>query len=277
MQDERKIAGQVLLIPQEEILPNKNQPRKRFENDSLEGLAQSIRQNGIIQPLIVRCLPTGQYELIAGERRLRAARIVGVSRVPCIVLKISEERSALYALLENIQRQNLDYFEEAEALVHLMLLYRLSQEELAQMLGKAPSTISNKLRLLRLPSPIRLKILEAGLSERHARALLQIQDAKQMENALEQIIEKRMNVAQTDKLIQSICSENIKPKKTPIKLFKDLRLFVNTINHAVETMQRAGIAANAIKSETSDYIEYTVRIPKQKPVSVGQNKEIARP
>ncbi len=265
MQTGVKTAGQILLIPQEDILPNKNQPRKRFENDAMEELAQSIRQNGIIQPLVVRALQNGQYELIAGERRLRAARIVGAARIPCIVLRIGEEKSALYALLENMQRQDLDCFEEAEALVHLMLLYRLSQEELASMLGKSPSTISNKLRLLRLPSALRTKILDAGLSERHARALLQLRDAERMETVLAQIIDKKLNVAQTDRLIHSLLEDDPKPRKAPIKLFKDVRIFVNTIHHAVETMQRAGIAADAVKSETAHYIEYVVRIPKQPP------------
>lgn len=263
MQPGVKTAGQILLIPQEDIQPNKNQPRKRFSSDALEGLAESIRQNGIIQPLIVRSLPNGQYELIAGERRLRAARLVGASRVPCIVLHISDEKSALLALLENIQRQNLDFFEEAEALVHLMLLYRLNQEEIASMLGKAPSTISNKLRLLRLPSQIRERILQAGLTERHARALLQLHDPQQMNTALDRILEKKLNAAQTDSLIRSMLDQQAPVRKPPIKLFKDVRIFVNTIMHAVETMQRAGIAADAVRSETKEYIEYVVRIPKQ--------------
>ena len=269
MRSAAKTAGQILLIPQEEILPNKNQPRKRFGSDALESLAESIRQNGILQPLIVRRLPSGRYELIAGERRLRAARLVGAARIPCIVLNVTEEKSALLALLENIQRQDLDAFEEAEALVHLMLLYRLNQEELASMLGKSPSAISNKLRLLRLPSAIRSQILDAGLTERHARALLQLRDPEQMQNALTQIIAKKLNVAQTEHLIRTMTQQTQAPRKAPIKLFKDVRLFVNTIRHAVETMQRAGIAADAVQSETQEYIEYVVRIPKQ-PVSADK-------
>ena len=269
MRSAAKTAGQILLIPQEEILPNKNQPRKRFGSDALESLAESIRQNGILQPLIVRSLPSGRYELIAGERRLRAARLVGAARIPCIVLNVTEEKSALLALLENIQRQDLDAFEEAEALVHLMLLYRLNQEELASMLGKSPSAISNKLRLLRLPSAIRSQILDAGLTERHARALLQLRDPEQMQNALTQIIAKKLNVAQTEHLIRTMTQQTQAPRKAPIKLFKDVRLFVNTIRHAVETMQRAGIAADAVQSETQEYIEYVVRIPKQ-PVSADK-------
>lgn len=262
MLSKQKSGGQILLIPHEDIHPNRNQPRKRFDCDELEGLAESIRQNGIIQPLIVRSLENGQYELIAGERRLRAARIVGVARIPCVVMQISDEKSALLALLENVQRQNLGFFEESEALIHIMRLYCLSQEELAAKLGKAPSTISNKLRLLKLPPDVRLEISKANLTERHARALLKLENEAQMRRALSIIIERRLNVAETDKLVDQMLQNGIKPRKPPLKLFKDVRLFVNTLNHAVDTMRRAGIEADSVKSETEEYIEYVVRIPK---------------
>lgn len=262
MLSKQKSGGQILLIPHEDIHPNRNQPRKRFDCDELEGLAESIRQNGIIQPLIVRSLENGQYELIAGERRLRAARIVGVARIPCVVMQISDEKSAVLALLENVQRQNLGFFEESEALIHIMRLYCLSQEELAAKLGKAPSTISNKLRLLKLPPDVRLEISKANLTERHARALLKLENEAQMRRALSIIIERRLNVAETDKLVDQMLQNGIKPRKPPLKLFKDVRLFVNTLNHAVDTMRRAGIEADSVKSETEEYIEYVVRIPK---------------
>lgn len=262
MLSKQKSGGQIFLIPHEDIQPNRNQPRKRFDCDELEGLAESIRQNGIIQPLIVRSLQNGQYELIAGERRLRAARIVGLSRIPCIVMQISDEKSAVLALLENIQRQNLGFFEESEALVHIMRLYCISQEELAAKLGKAPSTISNKLRLLKLPQDVRLEITKSGLTERHARALLKLENEAQMRRALSIIVERRLNVAETDKLVEQMLQNGIKPRKPPLKLFKDVRLFVNTLNHAVDTMRRAGIDADSAKSETEEYIEYVVRIPK---------------
>lgn len=262
MLSKAKCGGQILLIPHEEIHPNRDQPRKRFDCDELEGLAQSIRQNGIIQPLIVRPLENGEYELIAGERRLRAARIVGINKIPCIAMQISNEKSAVLALLENVQRQNLGFFEESEALIHIMRLYNLSQEQLASKLGKAPSTISNKLRLLKLPVEVRLDIIKAGLSERHARALLKLDNPAQVKRALSIIIERRLNVAETDKLISQMLQNGIKPKNPPLKLFKDVRLFVNTLNHAVDTMRRAGIEADSVKSETEEYIEYVVRIPK---------------
>lgn len=262
MLSKQKTGGQILLIPHEDISPNRSQPRKRFDCDELEGLAESIRQNGIIQPLIVRCLPNGQYELIAGERRLRAARIVGIPRIPCVVMQISDEKSAVLAVLENIQRQNLGFFEESEALIHIMRMYAISQEELAARLGKAPSTISNKLRLLRLPEDVRLEITKAGLTERHARALLKLDNEAQIRRALSIIVERRLNVAESERLIDQMLQKGIKPRKAPLKLFKDVRLFVNTLNHAVDTMRRAGIEADSAKSETEEYIEYVVRIPK---------------
>lgn len=263
MQSKIKTAGHVLLIPQEDILPNRSQPRSRFDPDALEELAESIRQNGVLQPLIVRRSENGTYELIAGERRLRAARIVGVRRLPCIVMDVSDERSAVFALLENMQRQDLGFFEEAEALSRIMLQYDLSQEEVAARLGKAPSTISNKLRLLRLPEDVRHEIVRMDLTERHARALLRLDTAESMRQALSQIIRAHMNVAQTDAYICGLLCPPEPPRKPPLKLFKDVRLFVNTLNHAVDTMRRAGIDADAVKTETEEYIEYVVRIPKK--------------
>lgn len=262
MQAKTRAAGQILLLPQECILPNKNQPRRHFDPDSLESLAESIRQNGILQPLLVRSLPNGLYELIAGERRLRAARLVGIPYLPCVLLQTTDENSAVYALLENLQRQDLNFFEESEAIRHIMLLYDLSQESLAARLGKSPSTVSNKLRLLRLPEPIRDVIISAGLTERHARALLRLQTESQMQQALQAVLAHNWNVQECEQYIEKLLQTQTLPKKKPIKLFKDIRLFINTLNHAVDTMRSAGIAADAQKMETETYIEYTVRIPK---------------
>lgn len=262
MQSKIKTAGHVLLIPQEDILPNRSQPRKQFDADALESLAESIRQNGVLQPLTVRRMANGMYELIAGERRLRAARLVGVRRLPCIVMDVSDESSAVFALLENMQRQDLGFFEEAEALSRIMLQYDLTQEDLAARIGKAPSTISNKLRLLRLPEDVRREIIRMDLTERHARALLKLDTAENMRHALAQIIHAHMNVAQTDAYIAQLLRPPEPQHRQPLILFKDVRLFVNTLTHAVDTMRRAGIAAEAVKTETDDLIEYVVRIPK---------------
>lgn len=267
-----KIGGQILLIPHEDIIPNRNQPRKRFDCDELEGLAESIRRNGILQPLTVRQLENGQFELIAGERRLRAARIVGLAKVPCIIMDISDENSAVFALIENLQRKDLGFFEESEALANVMYAYNLSQDELASKLGKAPSTVSNKLRLLKIPDDLRFQIAKANLTERHARALLKLENEAQMKRALSIIIERRLNVAETDKLITQILERGITQRKAPIKLFKDVRIFVNTLNHALETMQRSGIDADSVKTETEEYIEYVVRIPKNTGYTIRAKK-----
>ena len=257
-----KIGGQIILIPQEDIYPNPNQPRSRFDFDELEGLAQSIRQNGIIQPIDVRVNASGNYELISGERRLRASRLVGISLIPCIIMEASDEKSALFALIENMQRSDLGFFEEASAIEKLIVDFNMSRDDVCRKLGKAAPTISNKLRLLKLPEDVRLKITQEGLTERHARALLRLPTRAQLDRALSIISDKRLNVAESEKLIDQMLSADKSSKKPTVKLFKDVRIFVNTLNHAVDTMRRAGIEADSAKSETDEYIEYIVRIPK---------------
>lgn len=257
-----KIGGQIILVPQEEIYPNPNQPRKRFDFDELESLAQSIRQNGIIQPIAVRVNAKGEYELISGERRLRASRLVGITQIPCIIMDASDEKSALFALIENMQRSDLGFFEEAQAIEKLITDYGMSRDEVCKKLGKAAPTISNKLRLLRLPEEIRLKITQENLTERHARALLRLTTISQIERALSIIAGKRLNVTETERLVTQILTNDSRRRQPPVKLFKDVRIFVNTLNHAVDTMRRAGIEADSAKSETDEYIEYIVRIPK---------------
>ncbi len=261
-QSKIKAGGQIILVPQSEIKPNPNQPRRHFDYDELESLAQSIRENGIIQPISVRQLKDNTYELVAGERRLRAARMVGLARIPCILMRIDDGKSALYGLTENLQRQDLDFFEEALAIEKLIREYNMSQEDAAKSLGKAQSTLSNKLRLLKLSEEQRMKISAAGLTERHARALLCLKDEVQIDRALSIIVDRHLNVQETDKLIKQIISREDGHKRPPIKLFKDVRIFINTLNHAVDTMRKAGIDADSVKSETEEYIEYVVRIPK---------------
>lgn len=259
-----KSGGNILMIPEQEIMPNPTQPRRHFDRQELANLAQSIRANGILQPVTVRTIPGG-YELIAGERRLRAARLAGLTHIPCILINADDRKTALFSLLENLQRQDLSFFEEADAIQKLMRVYGLSQEEAARKLGMAQSTLSNKLRLLRLPESIRLTLEREQLTERHARTLLRLETAAQMEEALSRIIDEKLNVAQSEKLIDQLLQKPVsekKGKKAPIKLFKDVRLFVNTLNHAVDTMKRAGISAASSRNETNEYIEYIVRIPK---------------
>ena len=272
-----KTGGKILLISQEKIYPNPHQPRRHFDYDELEGLAESIRANGILQPLCVRDMPSsdGNYELIAGERRLRAARLVGMSKIPCIVMETDDSNSAVFALIENLQRQNLGFFEEANGIARLINQHGMTQEEAARRLGKSQSALSNKLRLLRLPDDMRWRIEKAGLTERHARALLRLENDDMRERALGIMIDKRLNVAETDKLIAQILSKTKTTKQPPMRLFKDVRIFVNTINHAVDTMRKAGIDADSAKSETEEYIEYTVRIPKINSLTVTAKKKLA--
>lgn len=255
-----KSAGQIFLIPQESIAPNPNQPRQRFDYDELEGLAQSIRQNGILQPITVRQTETG-FELISGERRLRAARLVGLTKIPAIVAELDNKNSAVFSLIENLQRQDLDCFEEAEAIDRLVTDYGMSREELSRKLGKAPSTLSNKLRLLRLPEDMRYRLTRAGLTERHARALLQLDNDDQRARALGIMIDRHLTVQESERLVEQMLAKTGK-NRTNFRGVRDVRVFINTLNHAVDAIRRAGVDADAAKSETPEYIEYVVRIPK---------------
>lgn len=257
-----KVVNKVLQISVEDIVPNPHQPRKHFDECEMQMLAESIRQNGILQPLTVRKCETG-YELVSGERRFRAAKIALLDDVPCIIIEVSERNSAVLALVENIQRQDLTFFDEAFAIEKLIDFYGMTQEDAAIKLGKAQSTIANKLRLLKFkPSEMEL-ISEGGLTERHARALLKLQTAELREFAIEKIVKNSLNVERTEFLIENILNsqKNRESVKKRSKVFKDVRLFVNTINKAVETMQAAGIAANSSKTQGDGYIEYVVRIP----------------
>jgi ParB family chromosome partitioning protein len=264
----QKNINRVLLIPIGRINPNPKQPRKEFDHESLLGLAQSIKQNGIIQPLTVRADGSGDYELIAGERRLRASLIAGLTHVPCIQMEADENQSSVLSLLENIQRQDLNFFEEADGIAHLIETWGMTQEELAGKLGKSQSTIANKLRLLKLSQSDRRKIVEAKLTERHARALLKLGEEERA-SVLKQIIDKNLNVSETDRLIDAMTfPDKGKRDDKPMPIVKDVRIFINTFTNAVNVMRRAGIDAVAVKQEYEEYFEYTVRIPK----STGKTK-----
>lgn len=263
MKVKRQIAGQILLIEQESIERNPNQPRMRFDYDELNSLAESIKHNGLLQPLTVRPGENGSFELIAGERRLIAARMVGLAKIPCIVMNVDDEKSAVFSLIENIQRQNIGFFEEAAAIERLIDVFGMSREDISKRLGKAQSTIANKLRLLNLSDVSRETIIKSGLTERHARALLRLEDEKQQARALSIMADKHLTVAESERMIAQMMGRKKLSHKVPMKNVKDVRLFVNTLNHAVDTIRKAGIDADSVKSETEEYIEYVVRIPKQ--------------
>lgn len=252
----------VIQLPTAEIIPNPHQPRRTFEPEELRALSDSIRQNGILQPITVR--NTGEhYELIAGERRLRAAKLAGLSVVPCIVMEISDRNSAILALVENIQRADLNCFEEAAALEKLITCYGMTQEDAAMQLGRAQSTVANKLRLLRLTDEERTCILEHHLTERHARALLRLGSPEERLAALDKITKLGLNVEKTELMIDDMIGksrDSLNLRKRSV-LLRDVRLFANTISKAVETMQAAGIPAASQKMQFDDYIEYRIRIP----------------
>jgi len=266
-----KVLNKVVQLPVEKIVPNPHQPRKNFDDAELNMLAESIRQNGILQPLSVRKVDDG-YELISGERRLRAAKLIGLENVPCIVVDITERNSAVLAIVENIQRQDLSFFEEAIAIEKLIDFYGMTQEDAAIKLGKAQSTIANKLRLLKLSEKEMEMIAENGLTERHARALLRLNTPEQRLYAIERISKGKLNVERAEKLVDEILSDQ--KEKESIKkrsgAFKDIRLFINTISKAVETMQAAGINAESQKIRSDGYIEYIVKIP----ITSGRKEEI---
>ena len=256
-----RTAGQVLLIPNDQIYPNPNQPRQVFDQEELVNLAISIRMNGILQPITVRQTDKG-YELVSGERRLRASKLAGLVSIPCIVVDVNNMKSAVFALIENLQRQNLNYFEEAIAIERLMSEYGLSQEDAARRLGKAPSTVSNKLRLLSLPENARNRLMENGLTERHARALLKL-DKDEIGAVIDSIIEKKLNVTQTEELVEKMLNKSSAPKRQTKRMFSDVKIFLNTINTAVDTMKKSGIGADIKREDTGDSYIYRIEIPKR--------------
>ena len=263
-----KSTAEIYNIPQAMIVPNPNQPRKRFDYDELENLAQSIRENGILQPITVRKREDKKYELVSGERRLRAARLVGIVKIPSIVINIDDKSSAMFSIIENLQRQSLNFFEEAEAIEKLVGEFAMSREEVAQKLGLAPSTVSNKLRILRLPEEMRFELARAGLTESHARALLMLEDDNQRARALSIIVDRHLNVAESERMINQMINRNNR-SRNPLRGIRDVRLFINTLNHAVDTIRRAGVEADAARSETEEYIEYVVRIPKSEQLRIA--------
>ena len=261
-----KDENRVLDIPTIQIRPNKTQPRKSFGEDELRQLAQSIATNGILQPLTVRRISQSEYELVAGERRLRASILAGISKVPCVLIKCTDKESAIFALLENIQRADLNMFEEARGINRLIRKYDLTQDDVAARIGKKQSTVANKLRLLKLSMEEQDWILQAGLSERHARALLRISEEEVRKEVLSKIVAESLSAKDTEELvIKMLCRTTVTdtPKQEKKFIIRDVRIFVNTINKAVDTMRLSGINAVSKKMETEEYIEYTVKIPKK--------------
>ena len=258
MFERKKTVGKIYLLPVDAIRPSPFQARTNFDEQELAGLAQSIRENGLLQPISVRKTEDG-YELVAGERRLRACKMAKLGQIPAVLCDYTDERTAALGLLENIQREDLNPFEQAQGLRDIMVLWDCTQAEAAKRLGMAQPTFANKLRLLQLTADQRQFILDNGLTERHARAVLRLPENRRSE-ALITIAKRRMNARATDLYIEQLLSETSQGKHR-ISMVKDVRIFVNTIDHAIRLMTDNGVPATAHREERDGYIEYTVRIP----------------
>ena len=249
-------TGRVVFLPARSIRPNPAQPRKVFRADALEELSDSIRRHGILQPLSVRRSGIG-YELIAGERRLRAAQMAGLSEIPCIIMQMDDRESGMAAMIENLQRQDLDFIEEAQGIANLMNLYDMNQEQTARMLGKSQSAVANKLRLLRHSDSVLSALRETGLTERHGRALLRLGSEEEKLSAIAEIARQGMSVARTEKYIEALLSRQ---SETPQKA--NVSAFLNSLTQSLQKIQLSGIRAVSERRETDSQIVLTITIPK---------------
>ena len=249
-------TGRVVFLPAKAIVPNPAQPRKLFREEPLDELAESIRQHGILQPLSVRRVGA-QYELIAGERRLRAGIQAGLTEIPCIIMRMSQEESALTALVENLQRQDLDYIEEAQGIDLLLRNYNMSQEQVAKLLGKSQSGVANKLRLLRHSKAVLDALRQAELTERHARALLKLPQEYKKIQAIAVIARQNMTVSRTEQYIESLLAEESGEVRSA-----NVGAFLSRLNQSLARIQSSGISAISERRETESQIVLTITIPK---------------
>jgi len=259
----------LMRLPIDDIRPNPNQPRKSFDDDSLAELADSIKQVGLIQPLVVRRTQNG-YELVAGERRLRACRMLGMHEVPCIVEEtMVDQESALVALIENLQRENLHYLEEAECYAQLIATYGLTQEELAVRLGKSQSAVANKLRILKLSPKVKEAMVEARMTERHARALLRLRDDDTQLSVIEKVRGRSLSVKDTEKLVERLLNrmydekqEGAAPRPKILRYLRDYRLFLNSVNAAAKQLTDLGMQVTVEQTDTPDGVDVFIRVRK---------------
>jgi ParB family chromosome partitioning protein len=257
-------SGIIYLRP-DELQPNPVQPRTVFDEASLAELAESIRSYGILNPLTVR-RRGGRYELVAGERRMRAAKLAGLREVPCVLLDVNMEDAGLIALVENLQRKDLDFLEEANGIRQLIRMFGMSQEEAARRLGKSQSAVANKLRLLKLPEDVLETLRERGLSERHGRALLRLGDDESRRAALKKFIERDMTVAAAESYVESLLAEKAPPEPGEGRrsfVMRDVRLFLNSVTRSLDLMRQGGVAADMQRRETEDALVLTISIPKK--------------
>ena len=249
------------LIPLAQIAKNPGQPRKIFDAAALQSLADSISRYGVISPLSVRRTADG-YELIAGERRLRAAEMAGLREVPCYIMEASEEDSSLMALVENLQRKDLDFFEEAASLRRLTQRYGLTQEQAARRIGKTQSAVANKLRLLSLSPETVSAVRSGGLTERHARALLRLSDERAQLAAAEHIAARGLNVEQAERYIEALLRES-PPQQQRRVMVRDVRIFMNTLRRAMQIMRESGYEAEMAQRTEGGVTEIVIRLPQR--------------
>lgn len=263
----KDIKNSVVEINIDKVRPNPYQPRKVFDTASIYELAESIKEFGVIQPISVRKAHKGAYELIAGERRLRACMYLKLQKVPAIIVDMNDNDSAVVALIENLQRRDLTFFEEAEAYFHLITEHGLTQEEVAKKVGKNQSTVANKLRLLKLPKDVKAIIKENNLTERHARALLKLPDEKLQRSVAQRVVKNGYNVSETEEIVEKtllkLTGENKEKRIVKTAVLKDVRIFANTIKKAVSVMRMSGIDAVSIQNEGDKFYEYIIKIPKK--------------
>lgn len=264
-QSETDHTEEIKKIPIEDIVPNRFQPRTVFDDEKIEELARTIHTHGIIQPIVVREFGNNQFEIIAGERRWRAMKKLGWDEVPAIIKNLNDTETASMALIENLQREELSPIEEAIAYGKLLELHNLTQEALAQRLGKGQSTVANKLRLLKLPNEVQEALLNKIITERHARSLIPLKDPEKQVKLLQEIIEKNLNVKQTEERVAKMLEQTEKKPQPKRKVFsKDMRIAVNTIRQSLSMVSESGITLDSEEEEFEDYYQFTIRIPKKK-------------
>ncbi len=257
--------AEIVHLPVAAIIPNEFQPRKVFEDEKISELAQTLKTHGIIQPIVVRVKDADTYEVIAGERRLRAAKSLEWETIPAIIREFNDTETASVALIENIQREQLSVIEEATAYVKLLELHDLTQEALAQRLGKSQSTVANRIRLLKLTPAVQAALIDQTISERHARTLLKLTENDDQELILNQIVEEKLNVQATEELIKRFLGEvEEKPKKRkkPQFVSKDIRIATNTIKESIKLISQTGIKVEAEEEDLEDYYQVTIKIKK---------------
>ncbi|WP_404348660.1 nucleoid occlusion protein [Sutcliffiella horikoshii] len=254
----------IMQVAVKDIVPNRYQPRTVFVDERIEELSLTIRTHGIIQPIVVRQFDEGKFEIIAGERRWRAVQKLGWETIPAIVKEFNDAETASVALIENLQREELSAIEEAIAYSKLLELHSLTQEALAQRLGKGQSTVANKLRLLKLPSEIQDALLQKKITERHARALIPLKQPERQVAVLAEILEKHLNVKQTEeRVVKLLEAANPKPKAKRKAFSKDMRIAMNTIRQSLTMVNDSGIKLDSQEEETEEYYQFTIRIPKK--------------